>query len=158
MRKLQAWRQSGLYFLSSFKCWKSFSFTEVWVLMGIFRNSENGRRLLKYSKQIVADLPMCLVLLRSSDSSEISFVTSESQFGTWTCFTSSHQPYGQFTVRVVIISIRASLNCFLKTGGESDLKGSKGSLTITLHISSSPALRLLPQSWRWLSFWIFQSK
>ena len=52
-----------------------------------FSNSENGKKLLKSSKQIVADLPMCLVLLRSSDSSEISIVTSKSQFGTWTCFT-----------------------------------------------------------------------
>ena len=69
-----------------------------------FSNSENGKRLLKSSKQIVADLPMCLVLLRSSDSSEISIVTSKSQFGTWTCFTPSHHPYGQFTVRVDIIS------------------------------------------------------
>ena len=35
----------------------------------------------------------------------------------------------------------------LKTGGESDLKGSKGPLTIPLHISSSLTLRLLPQGW-----------
>ena len=36
---------------------------------------------------------------------------------------------------------------FLKTGGESDLKGSNGPLTITWHISSSSTLRLLPQGW-----------